>query len=368
MYGALTTAAIPAPVWDGFDIGPVTIHAYALCIVAGMVAALWLAARRWKARGGPEGSVIDISIWAIIFGLVGARLYHVVSSPDAYFGPNFDGTGDLTKIWRVWEGGLGIWGAVALGAVGAWIACRRYGFKISAYADVVAPGVLLAQAIGRLGNYFNQELFGGPTTAPWGLQVSADHPNFPAGALEGTLFHPTFAYEMLWNLLGVALLLLIDRRLHLRRGMMLWSYVAWYTAGRTWIEMLRIDEAEMITLFGTTQRLNVWTSLLMLLVAIGFLIYLGLTRPKTAEAKAEADSVWRAGHEPVEESETGTEIETETGTETETATDSMTESETGSATAVGAANPAEPADPAIDGAKVNAAETKKVADPVEKSD
>lgn len=359
MYGALITGAIPAPVWDGFDIGPVTIHAYALCIVAGMIAALWLASRRWKARGGPEGSIIDISIWAIIFGLVGARLYHVVSSPDAYFGPNFDGTGDLTKIWRVWEGGLGIWGAVALGAVGAWIACRRYGFKISAYADVVAPGVLLAQAIGRLGNYFNQELFGGPTTAPWGLQVSPDHPNFPAGALEGTLFHPTFAYEMLWNLLGVALLLLIDRRLHLRRGMMLWSYVAWYTAGRTWIEMLRIDEAEMITLFGTTQRLNVWTSLLMLLIAIGFLIYLGLTRSKTAESKAEADSVWRAGREPIEESET----ETESGTESKTETESGTGTE--SATAAGESVPAEPA---VDEAKVNAAETKKVADPVEKSD
>lgn len=362
---ALITAAIPAPIWDGFDLGPLTIHAYALCIVAGMIAGLWLASRRWKARGGPEGNIIDVSIWAIIFGLVGARLYHVVSSPDAYFGPNFDGTGDLTKIWRVWEGGLGIWGAVALGAVGAWIACRRYGFKISAYADVVAPGVLLAQAIGRLGNYFNQELFGGPTTAPWGLQVSADHPNFPAGALEGTLFHPTFAYEMLWNLVGVALLLLIDRRLRLRRGMMLWSYVAWYTAGRTWIEMLRIDDAEMITLFGTTQRLNVWTSLLMLLVAIGFLIYLGLTRPKTAEAKAEAESVWRAGREPVEDSETAT--ETASATESTTESDSTTEAESESATgSTAVAGGSDPAGPAVDGAKVNAAETKKVADPTEK--
>ncbi|MGO1885730.1 MAG: prolipoprotein diacylglyceryl transferase, partial [Citricoccus sp.] len=143
-----------------------------------------------------------------------------------------------------------------------------------------------------------QELFGGPTTLPWGLQVSADHPNFPAGALEGTLFHPTFLYEMVWNLAGVALLLILDRRLRLRRGMMLWSYVAWYTAGRTWIEMLRIDDAEMITLFGVTQRLNVWTSLLMFLIAIGFLIYLTVTRPRAAEARAAADSVWRPGREP----------------------------------------------------------------------
>ncbi|MGD6978761.1 MULTISPECIES: prolipoprotein diacylglyceryl transferase [Citricoccus] len=298
MNSVLVTGAIPAPGWDGFHLGPVTVHAYALCIIAGIIAGLWLGTARWKARGGPEGGIIDVSIWAILFGLVGARLYHVFSSPDAYFGPGFDGTGDLTRIWRVWEGGLGIWGAVALGAVGALIACRRYGFKLSAYADVVAPGVLLAQAIGRLGNYFNQELFGGPTTLPWGLQVSPASPNWPAGTLEGTLFHPTFLYEMLWNLAGVGLLLLIDRRLRLRRGMMVWAYVAWYTAGRTWIEMMRIDDAEMITLFGVTQRLNVWTSLLLFLVAVGFLIGLWATRSGTAEARAAADSVWRPGRAP----------------------------------------------------------------------
>ncbi|HEY4614279.1 MAG TPA: prolipoprotein diacylglyceryl transferase [Citricoccus sp.] len=298
MSAVLVTGAIPAPDWSGFDLGPVSIRAYALCIIAGMVAALWLGSRRWQARGGPEGRILDVSVWAIVFGLVGARLYHVFSSPDAYFGPGFDGTGDLTRIWRVWEGGLGIWGAVALGAVGAWIACRRYGLRLSAYADVVAPGVLLGQAIGRLGNYFNQELFGGPTTLPWGLQVDADHPNWPAGTLDGTLFHPTFLYEMVWNLAGVALLLLIDRRLRLRRGMMTWAYVAWYTAGRTWIETLRIDDAEMITLFGVTQRLNVWTSLLLFVVAVAFLIGLVLTRPRTAEARAAADSVWLPGREP----------------------------------------------------------------------
>lgn len=246
--------------------------------------------------------MVDISLWAIPFGLVGARLYHVFSSPDAYFGPGFDGTGDLTRIWRVWEGGLGIWGAVALGAVGAWIGCRRYGVKLSAYADVVAPGILLAQAIGRLGNYFNQELFGGPTDLPWGLQVTASHPNFPSEYMAGTLFHPTFLYEMLWNLLGVALLLLIDRRLRLRRGMMLWTYVAWYTAGRVWIERLRIDDAEMITILGLTERLNVWTSLLLFLIAVAFLIWLWATRPRTPEGRAEAGSVWLPGREPEIES------------------------------------------------------------------
>lgn len=318
MNSALVTGAIPAPAWDGFHLGPVTIHAYALCIIAGIIAGLWLGSARWKARGGPEGGIIDVSIWAILFGLVGARLYHVFSSPDAYFGPGFDGTGDLTRIWRVWEGGLGIWGAVALGAVGALIACRRYGFKLSAYADVVAPGVLLAQAIGRLGNYFNQELFGGPTTLPWGLQVSPGSPNWPAGTLEGTLFHPTFLYEMLWNLAGVGLLLLIDRRLRLRRGMMVWSYVAWYTAGRTWIEMMRIDDAEMITLFGITQRLNVWTSLLLFLIAIGFLIGLWATRPMTPEARTAADSVWLPGREPSAVERVGGDAPAPVGTTPET--------------------------------------------------
>lgn len=295
-------SAIPAPTWDGFDLGFTKLHAYALCILAGIIVALWLSSRRWAARGGPEGRVVDISLWAIPFGLVGARLYHVFSSPDAYFGPGFDGTGDLTRIWRVWEGGLGIWGAVALGAVGAWIGCRRYGVKLSAYADVVAPGILLAQAIGRLGNYFNQELFGGPTDLPWGLQVTASHPNFPSEYMAGTLFHPTFLYEMLWNLLGVALLLLIDRRLRLRRGMMLWTYVAWYTAGRVWIERLRIDDAEMITILGLTERLNVWTSLLLFLIAVAFLIWLWATRPRTPEGRAEAGSVWLPGREPEIES------------------------------------------------------------------
>lgn len=290
--------AIPAPTWDGFELGPVKIHAYALCILLGIVVALWLGSRRWAARGGPEGRIIDISLWAIPFGLVGARLYHVFSSPDAYFGPGFDGTGDLTKIWRVWEGGLGIWGAVALGAVGAWIGARRYGVKLSAYADAVAPGILLAQAIGRLGNYFNQELFGGPTDLPWGLQVSADHANFPADFMQGTLFHPTFLYEMVWNVLGVLVLLLIDRRAHMRRGMMVWSYVAWYTAGRVWIERLRIDDAEMVTIFGITERLNVWTSVLMFLIAVAFIIGLWLTRPRTPEGIAQANSVWLPGREP----------------------------------------------------------------------
>ncbi|WP_309079927.1 prolipoprotein diacylglyceryl transferase [Zhihengliuella sp.] len=266
----MLSASIPSPPaeWASFGLGPLTIHSYALCILAGILAAMWLTNRRWLAKGGPEGVVWDICIWAIPFGIVGGRLYHVLSSPDAYFGPNFDGTGDLGLTWQIWRGGLGIWGAVALGLIGAWIACRRYGVRLSAFADAAAPAVLLAQAIGRLGNWFNQELFGAPTTLPWGLEIDADHPNFPADAAAGTLFHPTFLYEMVWNLAGVVLLLALDRKFKFRRGAMMWLYVAVYTLGRVWIEMLRIDDAELITLFGTTQRLNVWTSILLLAIAV----------------------------------------------------------------------------------------------------
>ena len=282
-------ASIPSPGWSGFSIGPLTIHAYALCILLGIVAAIWLTHRRWKARGGPEEFIWDVAIWAIPFGIVGGRLYHVFSSPDAYFGPN----GDLSLIPQIWRGGLGIWGAVALGLVGAWIGCRRAGFKLPAFMDAAAPGVLLAQAIGRWGNWFNQELFGAPTTLPWGLEIDADNPNFPADAEPGTLFHPTFLYESLWNLAGVALLLLLDRRFKFRRGMLFWLYVAFYTLGRVWIEMLRIDDAELITIFGITQRLNVWTSLLLLVAAVVIFIVLS-RRPRTAET----DSLYLPGREP----------------------------------------------------------------------
>ena len=284
-------AAIPAPTWSGFDLGPLRIHAYALCILLGIVAAIWLTDRRWRRRGGPEGSIWDIAIWAVPFGIIGGRLYHVFSSPEAYFGPGFDGTGDLSLIPQIWLGGLGIWGAVVLGVVGAWIGCRRANVKISAFIDAAAPGILLAQAIGRWGNYFNQELFGGPTTLPWGLQVA---PEFvPAGFSPDTLFHPTFLYECIWNLLGVVALLLIDRKFRLRSGRLFLLYAMIYTAGRVWIEMLRIDSAEQITFFGVTARLNVWTSIVVFLAALILFIVIGLLRRGKP-----TDSVYLRGHGP----------------------------------------------------------------------
>ncbi|MER2133175.1 MAG: prolipoprotein diacylglyceryl transferase [Arthrobacter sp.] len=274
-------AAIPSPPaeFSSFSLGPLTIHAYALCILAGIILALWMTSVRWKRRGLPPDSVWDIAIWAIPFGIIGGRLYHVISSPDAYFGPN----GNLALIPQIWLGGLGIWGAIALGAVGAWIGCRRAGIKLSAFADVAAPGILLAQAVGRWGNWFNQELFGGPTDLPWGLEIDPNNTNFPDGAAPGTLFHPTFLYESLWNLAGVALLLVLDRRFRLRGGRLFWLYAAFYTAGRVWIEMLRIDDAEMVTILGLTQRLNVWTSILIFLVSIGMFVYLSVRARRQPE-------------------------------------------------------------------------------------
>ncbi len=304
---AMIPASIPSPDWSGFDIplpwGSLRIHAYALCILLGIIAGLWLTSVRWAKRGAPEGSVWDIAIWAIPFGIIGGRLYHVVSSPDAYFGPGFDGTGDLSLIPQIQRGGLGIWGAVLLGAVGAWIGCRRAGVKLSAFLDAAAPGLLLAQAIGRWGNYFNQELFGGPTTLPWGLQIDADNPNFPPGMAADTLFHPTFLYESLWNLAGVGILLLLDRKFRFRRGRLFCLYAIYYTLGRVWIEAMRIDDAEQISLFGITTRLNVWTSIFVLLGALAAFIILGLRK------RTEPDTVYLPGHEP-----SATDVET-SGTE-----------------------------------------------------
>lgn len=244
-------AAIPSPSQNVWNLGPFPVRAYALAILAGIFVAVWLTSKRWIERGGNADQVINITFWAVPFGIVGGRLYHVFSSPAAYWGKG----GDPVKALYIWEGGLGIWGAIALGAVGAYVGCRREGVRFSSFADAVAPGLLVAQALGRLGNWFNQELFGGPTTLPWGLEID---PSIATGFPAGTLFHPTFLYEMVWNLAAAALLLFLDRKFRLGHSRVFWLYVVTYTLGRLWIEMLRIDEAEHV--LGL--RLNVWTSIL----------------------------------------------------------------------------------------------------------
>jgi prolipoprotein diacylglyceryl transferase len=253
---------IPSPADGVWDIGPVPLRAYALGIIVGALVAIWIGEKRFQARGGREGLIGDVAIWAIPFGIVGARIYHVATDPELYFG---DGK-HVVDALKIWQGGLGIWGAIAGGALGAWIACRRYGVSFSSVADALAPGLLVAQAIGRIGNYFNQELFGKPTTKPWGLEIDAVHR--PDGYLQYATFHPTFLYELLWNLAAAAVIIAVDRRVKLTGGRAFALYAMLYTAGRVWIEALRIDTANHIGPF----RLNIWTSIIVFVVAAAYFV------------------------------------------------------------------------------------------------
>ncbi|RLV50089.1 prolipoprotein diacylglyceryl transferase [Nocardioides mangrovicus] len=277
---------IPSPGEGVWHIGPIPIRAYALCIIAGVLVAVWLGNRRWVARGGRPGEVADIAIWAVPFGLVGGRLYHVITDNDLYFGKGnqYGAIGTL----EIWHGGLGIWGAIALGGVGAYIGARRAGVVFPPFADALAPGIVLAQGIGRWGNYFNQELFGRPTRLPWGLEISPLHR--PDGYERFTTFHPTFLYECLWDI-GVCLLIVyLDRRFRLGHGRVFALYVMGYTVGRGWIESLRIDTIELHNVLGF--RWGVWMSILLFVGALAYFVYVTRTRPGREER------VYREGKEP----------------------------------------------------------------------
>lgn len=250
--------SIPSPSQSVWMLGPIPLRAYALIIVAGIILAWYIGDRRLVKKGGPEDVSMDIAVWMVGFGIIGARLYHVITTPEPYFGPD----GDLLKIFRIWEGGLGIWGAIALGAIGALIGCRKHNLRFGTFADAFAPGIVLAQALGRWGNYFNQELFGGPTDLPWALEIDDAH--LPAGFESGSTFHPTFLYESLWCVGVFFFLLWAERRFTLGGGQVMLLYVMAYTVGRGWIEYLRIDTANHF--FGL--RLNVWTSIIVFLAAL----------------------------------------------------------------------------------------------------
>jgi prolipoprotein diacylglyceryl transferase len=279
---------IPSPDQGVWHIGPVPVRAYALCILAGVFAGIWLTNKRFVARGGLPGTASDIAVWAVPFGLVGARLYHVISDYQLYFGP---GQRPIEALY-IWQGGLGIWGSVSMGALGAYIGCRRNGISFSAFADAIAPGLALGQAIGRWGNWFNQELFGKPTDLPWALEIDIE--NRPPGYEQFETFHPTFLYEFIWNLGVVGLLLWADRRFKLGFGRVFWLYVMAYTAGRGWIEYLRIDTVNEV--MGL--RLNVWTSIIVFLLALAFFVRITRRRKgreavvdrRVEAARAEADS------------------------------------------------------------------------------
>ncbi|MGQ9408642.1 prolipoprotein diacylglyceryl transferase [Mycolicibacterium gilvum] len=286
-------AYIPSPPQGVWYLGPFPLRAYALCIIVGIVAALVIGDRRWVARGGEPGVIYDIALWAVPFGLIGGRLYHVITDWPTYFG---DGGAGPAAALRIWDGGLGIWGAVALGAVGAWIACRRRGIPLPAFGDAIAPGIVLAQAIGRLGNYFNQELYGRETTVPWGLEIyerrnSAGVLDSLNGISTGELIgvvHPTFLYELLWNLLVFAVLILVDRRFKIGHGRLFALYVAGYCAGRFWIELMRSDTATLLA--GI--RVNTFTATFVFVAAVVYVIVApkGREAPESLRGNQDAES------------------------------------------------------------------------------
>ncbi|CAL9415713.1 prolipoprotein diacylglyceryl transferase [Streptomyces sp. enrichment culture] len=328
-------AYIPSPSRGVIHLGPIPLRGYAFCIIIGVFVAVWLGNKRWIARGGRAGTVADIAVWAVPFGLIGGRLYHVITDYERYFSEGRD----WVDAFKIWEGGLGIWGAIALGAVGAWIGCRRRGIPLPAYADAVAPGIAFAQAIGRWGNWFNQELYGRETDVPWALHITSS-----TDGREPGYYHPTFLYESLWCI-GVALLVIwADRRFKLGHGRAFALYVASYCAGRFWIEYLRVDEAHEI--LGL--RLNNWTALFVLLLAVTYIVVSARKRPgrepvvepgaqpapaegdaepgEGAEVKDETDAEGGKKAEAEAESESASEAESESASEAESESESKSES------------------------------------------
>ena len=260
---------IPSPAAGVWHLGPFPLRAYAFCILAGIVVATVVARRRWRARGGSSDSLEAVLVVAIPCGIIGARLYHVITDYELYFGP---GRHPLDAL-KIWNGGLGVWGAVAGGAAGAYVVARRRGIAFPALLDTVAPALLVAQGIGRLGNWFNQELFGRPTSLPWALEIAPEHR--PLGYTDFATFHPTFLYELIWNLAVAVVLLVLDRRFRLGHGKVFALYVALYSVGRFFIEALRIDTVNTIGGF----RLNNYTALIAFLIAVAALSWLIRNRP-----------------------------------------------------------------------------------------
>lgn len=256
--------SIPSPSVSYFDVPlfgfSLRIHIYALLILTGIIVATIWTSRRLTKRGAEPGIVLDFVLWTVPLGIIFARIYHVLTHPADYFGEGMDPWG----IVQIWNGGNAIFGALIGGALGVWIACRQTGIKFLSFADALIPGLLAAQAIGRLGNYFNQELFGLPTDLPWGLEIASGNPAIPAGLPVGTLFHPTFLYEILWNVAGIFIILWLEKRFDLRWGRVFALYLIWYGIGRSFLESIRIDPSEMF--LGV--RTNLWASWAAVLLGI----------------------------------------------------------------------------------------------------
>ena len=306
MIALLSTLTIPSPDDGVWNLGPVPLRGYALCIIAGIVAAIWIGERRWVARGGRPGDVQDVSVWAVPFGLVGGRLYHVATDWEKYFG----GDNNPVTALYVWRGGLGVWGAVAMGALGVVIAARLKGIRVLPLLDAMAPGVLVAQALGRWGNWFNQELYGKPTDLPWGLEIEPEHWPVDQVYPAGTAFHPTFLYECIWNLGAFGFVIWADQRFKLGYGRVIALYVMAYTAGRGWIEYIRVDSVQLDDVLGL--RFNVWTSIVLFIAAAAYFVWSSRRHPGREEevyrpgrgpdavAAVESDEAGDAATEPAE--------------------------------------------------------------------
>jgi prolipoprotein diacylglyceryl transferase len=271
----LLIASIPSPSSGTVDVGPLTIHMYGLMLLAGIAACIWITGRRWVARGGDWDLIFRVAVWGVGAGIVGARLYHLATSwsevPDEWWGP-----------FAVWEGGLGIWGGIAGVVLVGGIIAKRSGANVPALLDAAAPGLLVAQAIGRVGNWWNQELFGKPTDAAWGLEI--DSARRPDDYVFDETFHPTFLYEALWNLGAAAVLLLLDRRFRFRPPALFALYISLYTAFRFYLETLRIDPSE--ELFGL--RINAIVSLVLFAASTAFFVWWQIVRPRRGRPKKRA--------------------------------------------------------------------------------
>jgi len=267
-------ASIPSPHTGTIDLGPLTIHMYGLMLLLAIAACIWLTGVRWTRRGGDWDLVLKVAVWGVAAGIVGARAYHDITSWNEVSSPKWKG------IFAVWEGGLGVWGGILLGClVGAYIV-HREGARVRDFMDAVAPGLLLAQGIGRWGNWWNQELYGKPTDQPWGLKIDVDHR--VVGYEDRSTFQPTFLYEFVYDLVGVGILLLLDRRYRFRPPALFALYVSYYTFGRFFEELLRIDPSHHF--LGL--RLNAWVSLVVFLASTGFFVWWQILQPRRTRKRA----------------------------------------------------------------------------------
>ncbi len=253
-------AYIPSPHTGALHLGPLTLHLYGLTLLVAILACIWLTGKRWVAQGGQWELVTRVAVWGVAFGVVGARAYHDLTSWSEVPTPKWQG------VFEVWKGGLGIWGGIALGAIVGAMVVRRAGGNVAVFLDAAAPGLLLAQAIGRIGNYWNQELYGKPTTLPWGLKI--DPANRPIQYFDRATFHPTFLYELIWNLIGVAVLLYVARRFRIRPPALFALYVAWYTFGRFFEELLRVDPSHHFA----GLRINGWVSIVCFVASVAYFV------------------------------------------------------------------------------------------------